>query len=42
MAGNLAGLERLPQITREAAVREAGTAVAGLLDISLTDVLVSA
>jgi len=42
VAGNLAGLERLPQITREAAAREVGTAVAGLLDISLTDVLVSA
>jgi len=42
VAGNLPGLERLPQITREAAIREAGTAVAGLLDISLIDVLVSA
>jgi hypothetical protein len=41
VAGHL-GLEGLPRITREAAVRETGTAVAGLLDISLIDVLVSA
>ena len=41
VAGNL-GLERLPQITRDAAIREARAAVAGLLDVSLTGVLVSA
>ena len=41
VAGNL-GLERLPPITRDAAIREARAAVAGLLDVSLTGVLVSA
>jgi len=42
VAGNLAGLDGLPQMTREAAIGEVGTAVAGLLDISLVGVLVSA
>lgn len=42
VAGNLGGLERLPQITRDAAVGEAGAAIAGLLDLSLIGVLVSA
>src|SRR5262249_44527073 len=32
VAGNLAGLDGLPQMTREAAIGEVGTAVAGLLD----------
>jgi hypothetical protein len=42
MAGSLPGLERLPPITRDAAIREAGAAVAGLLDVSLIGVLISA
>ena len=42
IAGSLRGLERLPQITRDAAIREAGAAVTGLLDVDLIGVLVSA
>jgi len=42
VAGNFPALERLPQITRDAALREANAAVAGLLDVSLGGVLVSA
>ncbi len=42
VAGNLPALERLPRITRDAALREVGTAISGLLDISLIGVLVSA
>jgi hypothetical protein len=42
VAGNLPALERLPQVTRDAAIREAGAAVAGLLDVSLIGLLVSA
>jgi hypothetical protein len=42
IAGSLGGLEGHPQITRDAAIREAGAAVAGLLDVSLVSVLVSA
>jgi hypothetical protein len=42
VAGNLPALDRLPQITRDAAVREARAAVTGLLDVSLIGVLVSA
>ena len=42
VAGNLPALDRLPQLTRDAAVREARAAVAGLLDVSLIGVLVSA
>jgi hypothetical protein len=42
ISGSLPGLEGLPQITRDAAIREAGAAVAGLLDVSLIGVLVSA
>jgi hypothetical protein len=42
VAGNLPALDRLPQVTRDAAVREARAAVAGLLDVSLIGVLVSA
>jgi hypothetical protein len=40
ISGNLGtGLDRLPKLTREAAVGEILAATAGLLDISLTDVL---
>jgi len=42
VAGNLPALDRLPQLTRDAAVREVRTAVTGLLDVSLIGVLVSA
>lgn len=42
VAGSFPALERLPQITRGAAIREANAAVAGLLDVSLAGVLVSA
>jgi hypothetical protein len=42
VAGNLPALDRLPQLTRDAAVREARAAVTGLLDVSLIGVLVSA
>ena len=42
MPGTSPRLERLPQITRDAAIREARAAVAGLLDVSLIGVLVSA
>ena len=42
VAGNLPALDRLPQVTRDAAVREARAAVTGLLDVSLIGVLVSA
>jgi len=42
VAGNLPALDRLPQITRDAAIREARAAVTGLLDINLIGVLVSA
>ena len=42
VAGNLPALDRLPQITRDAALREAKAAVTGLLDVSLIGVLVSA
>ena len=42
VAGNFPALERLPQITRDAAIHEANAAVAGLLDVSLAGVLVSA
>lgn len=42
VAGNLPALDRLPQMTRDAAVREARAAVTGLLDVSLIGVLVSA
>jgi hypothetical protein len=42
VAGNLPALDRLPQITRDAAIGEARAAAAGLLDISLIGVLVSA
>jgi hypothetical protein len=42
VARNFPALERLPQITRDAALREANAAVAGLLDVSLGGVLVSA
>jgi hypothetical protein len=42
ITGSLGGLERFPQMTRDAAIREAGAAVAGLLDVSLVGVLVSA
>jgi hypothetical protein len=42
VAGNLPALNRLPQITRDAAIGEARTAVAELLDISLVGVLVAA
>ena len=42
VAGNLPALDRLPQITRDAAVREVRAAVTGLLDVNLIGVLVSA
>ena len=42
VAGMFPDLERLPQIARDAALREANAAVAGLLDVSLGGVLVSA
>ena len=42
VAGNFPALDRLPQLTRDAAVREARAAVTGLLDVSLIGVLVSA
>jgi len=42
VAGDLPGLDRLPQITRDAAVREVWAAVAGLLDVNVIGVLVSA
>ena len=42
VAGNLPALDRLPLLTRDAAVREVRTAVTGLLDVSLIGVLVSA
>jgi len=42
VAGNLPALDRLPELTRDAAVREARAAVTGLLDVSLIGVLVSA
>ena len=42
VAGNLPALDRLPQITRDAAAREVKAAVTGLLDVSLIGVLVSA
>ena len=42
VAGNLPALDRLPQVTRDAAVREARAAVTGLLDVSLIGILVSA
>jgi hypothetical protein len=42
VAGNLPALDRLPQITRDAAVREARAALTGLLDVSLIGVLISA
>jgi hypothetical protein len=42
VAGNLPALDRLPQITRDAAIREARAAVTGLLDVNLIGVLVSA
>jgi hypothetical protein len=42
VAGNLPALDRLPQVTRDAAVREARAAVTGLLDVSLIGVLISA
>jgi hypothetical protein len=42
IAGSLRGLEKLPEITRDAAIREAGAAVAGLLDVNLIGVLISA
>jgi hypothetical protein len=42
VVSNMGGLERLPQITRDAAVREVGAAVARLLDVSLIGVFVSA
>jgi hypothetical protein len=42
VAGNLPALDRLPQLTRDAAVREARAAVTGLLDVSLIGILVSA
>jgi hypothetical protein len=42
VSGNLPALDRLPQMTRDAAVGEARAAVAGLLDFSLIGVLVSA
>jgi hypothetical protein len=42
VAGMFPDLERLPQIARDAALREANAAVGGLLDVSLGGVLVSA
>jgi hypothetical protein len=42
VANSFPALERLPQITRDATLREANAAVAGLLDVSLAGVLVSA
>lgn len=42
VTGNFLAMERLPQITRDAALREANAVVAGLLDVSLGGVLVSA
>jgi len=42
VAGNLPALDRLPQITRDAALREARAAITGLLNVSLIGVLASA
>ena len=42
VAGDLPALDRLPQITRDAAIREVRSAVTGLLDINVIGVLVSA
>jgi len=42
VAGDLPALDRLPQITRDAAIGEVRSAVTGLLDINVIGVLVSA
>jgi hypothetical protein len=42
VAGNLGDLERLPQLTRDAAIRETRATLARLLDVDLIGVLVSA
>ena len=42
VAGDLSALDRLPQVTRDAAVREVRSAVTALLDVNLIGVLVSA
>jgi hypothetical protein len=39
--GNLGALDRLPKLTREAALHEVAAAAAGLLDVSLIGVLVA-
>lgn len=41
VVGYFDGLERLPEVTRQAAAREVRDAAAGLLDVSLIDILVA-